>query len=114
MNIEKETKEYPCLIKLHKKIHGKKYKKLGEKVKVEIKNITDKAIFAEIVDSIYQVCSFKEISYKEDAKLKNFKKDQILDVKIIDVKDDKIRFLKRALEKDPLDWLKIITKKSEI
>ena len=31
-------------------------------------------------------------------------------VKILEVKDDKIRFSKRALEKDPLIGLKIIEK----
>ena len=32
-------------------------------------------------------------------------------VKIIELKDDKIRFSKRALEKDPLDWFKDNKKK---
>ena len=40
-----------------------------------------------------------------------FKKNDILKVKIIDIKDDKIRFSKRALEKDPLDWFKDNNKK---
>ena len=35
----------------------------------------------------------------------------ILTVKILEIKDDKIRFSKRALEKDPLDWFKDNNKK---
>ena len=114
VNIEKETKRISMSYKATQENPWEEIiKKLGEKVKVKIKNITDKAIFAEIVDSnLPGMLHYKEISYKEDVQnLKNFKKDQILDVKIIDVKDDKIRFSKRALEKDPLDWFKDNNKK---
>ena len=38
-------------------------------------------------------------------------KGDTLNVKILEVKDDKIRFSKRALEKDPLDWFKDNKKK---
>ena len=55
---------------------------------------------------------YKEISYQENIDdLKKFKKNDILDVKIIEIKDDKIRFSKRALEKDPLEWFKDNNKK---
>ena len=48
---------------------------------------------------------YKEISYQENIDdLKKFKKDEIINVKIIDIKDEKIKFSKRALEKDPLSW----------
>ena len=43
--------------------------------------------------------------------LKKFKKNDKIDVKIIEIKDDKIRFSKRALDKDPLDWFKDNKKK---
>ena len=43
--------------------------------------------------------------------LKRFKKDEIIDVKILEIKDDKIRFSRRALEKDPLSWFKDNNKK---
>ena len=43
--------------------------------------------------------------------LNKFKKNEVLNVKILDIKDDKIRFSKRALEKDPLDWFKDNKKK---
>ena len=114
VSIEKETKRISLSYKATQKNPWEEiHKKLGEKVKVKIKNITDKAIFAEILDSTLPgMLHFKEISYKEDAEnLKNFKKDQILEVKIIDVKDDKIRFSKRALEKDPLNWFEDNNKK---
>ena len=55
---------------------------------------------------------YKEISYQENIEdLKKFKKNDIINVKIIEVKDDKIRFSKRALEKDPLEWFKDNKKK---
>ena len=55
---------------------------------------------------------YKEISYQENIEdLKKFKKNEILNVKILEVKDDKIRFSKRALEKDPLSWFKDNSKK---
>ena len=55
---------------------------------------------------------YKEISYKENIdELKKYKKNDILSVKILEIKDDKIRFSKRALEKDPMDWFKTNNKK---
>ena len=37
--------------------------------------------------------------------------NDILNVKIIEIKDDKIKFSKRALDKDPFDWFKDNNKK---
>ena len=55
---------------------------------------------------------YKEISYQEKIDdLKKFKKNDKIKVKILEVKDDKIRFSKRALDKDPLDWFKDNNKK---
>ena len=55
---------------------------------------------------------YKEISYQENIDdLKKFKKNDVISVKILEVKDDKIRFSKRALEKDPLNWFKENKKK---
>ena len=55
---------------------------------------------------------YKEISYEENLEdLKKFKKNDVLTVKILEIKDDKIRFSKRALEKDPLDFFKDNNKK---
>ena len=48
---------------------------------------------------------YKEISYQENLDdLKKFKKDDELKVKIIEIKDEKIKLSLRALEKDPMDW----------
>ena len=79
---------------------------IGKEVKIKINNITDKAIFGELTDSALSgMLHYKEISYEENIEdLKKFKKNDVLDVKIIEIKDDKIRFSKRSLEKDPLDW----------
>ena len=86
---------------------------VGKETKIKINNITDKAIFAEIVESkLSGMLHYKEISYQENVEeLKKFKKNEILNVKVLEVKDDKIRFSKRALEKDPLDWFKDNKKK---
>ena len=55
---------------------------------------------------------YKEISYEENNEdLKKFKKNEIIEVKISEIKDDKIKFSKRALDKDPLDWFKDNNKK---
>ena len=35
----------------------------------------------------------------------------MIEVKVIEVKDEKIRFSKRALDKDPMDWFKDNRKK---
>ena len=39
------------------------------------------------------------------------KKNDIINVKILEIKDEKIRFSKRSLDKDPLDWFKDNNKK---
>jgi len=92
---------------------GKIQNQLDKQVKIKINNITDKAIFGELVDSgLSGMLHYKEISYLENVEdLKKFKKNDIIDVKILDIKDEKIRFSKRALDKDPLDWFKDNNKK---
>ena len=87
--------------------------KIGQEVKIKINNITDKAIFGELVESgLSGMLHYKEISYDENIDdLKKFKKDDTLNVQILEIKDDKIRFSKRALDKDPLDFFKDNNKK---
>ena len=86
--------------------------KVGEIMEVKIKNITDKAIFADLDSGLTGMIPYKEISYNEsDEDLKKFKKNQIIKVKIVAIKDDKIRFSIRALEKDPIDWFRENKKK---
>ena len=114
VNIDKETKRISLSYKATFKNPWDEIKnKIGEKVKVKIKNITDKAIFAELAESgLSGMLHYKEISFKEDIDdLKKFNKNDVLEVKILEIKDDKIRFSKRALEKDPLDWFKDNNKK---
>ena len=61
--------------------------------------------FAELDNSLNGMLHFREISYDEgEQNLKKFSKGQKIKVKIVEIKDDKIRFSKRALEKDPLDF----------
>ena len=109
VNIDKETKRISLSYKATLKNPWDKIKyQLVKEVKIKINNITEKAIFGELVDSkLSGMLHYKEISYQENIEdLKRFKKNEILSVKILEIKDDKIRFSKRALEKDPLDWFK--------
>ncbi len=114
VSIEKDTKRISLSYKATLENPWEKIKdKVGEQVKIKINNITDKAIFGELVDyKLSGMLHYKEISYQENIEdLKKFKKNEIIDVKILEIKDDKIRFSKRALEKDPFDWFKNNNKK---
>jgi len=88
--------------------------KIGSIVQSKIKNITEKALFAEIEDTgLVGMVHFKEISFNEkEEDLKKYKKNDLIKAKIIELKDDKIRLSIRALEKDPLDWFKDNKKKA--
>ena len=79
---------------------------LNQEASIKVKNITDKAIFGEIKETgLTGMLHYKEISYQENLDdLKKFKKDDELKVKIIEIKDEKIKLSLRALEKDPMDW----------
>ena len=114
INIDKQTKRISLSYKATLKNPWDKIKeKIGEKISVKITNISDKAIFAQIDQTnLTGMLHYKEISFNEDIEdLKKFKKDDILEVAIKEIKDDKIRFSKRALEKDPLEWFKDNNKK---
>ena len=114
VNIDKEAKRISLSYKATTENPWDKLKdKVGEETKIKITNITDKAIFGELVDlKLSGMLHYKEISYQENIEdLKKFKKNDVLNVKIIEIKDEKIRFSKRALEKDPLDWFKENKKK---
>ncbi len=109
VSIDKETKRISLSYKGTFENPWEKLKdQIGNEVKVKVNNITDKAIFAELTDTkLPGMLHYKEISYNENVEdLKKFKKNDTLTVKILEVKDDKIRFSKRALEKDPFDWFK--------
>tara|TARA_B100000902_G_scaffold210640_1_gene200322 strand:+ start:1656 stop:3374 length:1719 start_codon:yes stop_codon:yes gene_type:complete len=114
VNIDKETKRVSLSYKATLENPWNKIKEMmNQKVVLKIKNVTDKAIFGEIKDvGLTGMLHYKEISYQENIEeLKKFKKDDEINVKIIEVKDDKIKFSVRALEKDPLDWFKENKKK---
>ncbi|MDA9092145.1 S1 RNA-binding domain-containing protein [Pelagibacteraceae bacterium] len=86
--------------------------KLDSVVEVTVNNITDKAIFADLDNGLTGMLHYRELSYQEENQdLKKFKKGQKINVKIIELKDDKLRFSIRALEKDPFDWFKENKKK---
>ena len=88
-------------------------KQVGSEQRIKITNITDKAIFGELIESkLSGMLHYKEISYQENIEdLKKFKKNDTLKIKILEIKDDKLRFSKRALERDPFDWFKANSKK---
>ncbi len=107
VNIDKETKRISLSYKSTQENPWDKIKdQLGKKVKIKISNITDKAIFGEMLDTkLSGMLHYKEISYQENIDdLNKFKKNEIIEVKILEIKDDKIRFSKRAMDKDPLNW----------
>ena len=114
VNIDKESKRISLSYKATLDNPWNKIKEsLGKEVKIKINNITDKAIFGELTESgLTGMLHYKELSYEENIEdLKKFKKNEIMNVKIIEIKDDKIRFSKRALGKDPLNWFKDNKKK---
>ena len=114
VNIEKESKRISLSYKATLENPWDKIKsKIGSEVEIKINNITDKAIFGELTDSgLAGMLHYKEISYQENIdELKKYKKNDKLTVKVLEIKDDKIRFSKRAIEKDPLDWFKDNNKK---
>ena len=107
VNIDKDTKRISLSYKATTNNPWDKIKEqIGKEVKIKINNITDKAIFGDLVETkLSGMLHYKEISYQENIEdLKKFKKNEIISVKIIEVKDEKIRFSKRAMEKDPLNW----------
>ena len=114
VSIDKETKRISLSYKAILDNPWDKLKdKVGQEVKIKINNITDKAIFADLTEGkLSGMLHYKEISYDENIDdLKKFKKNDIINVKILEIKDEKIRFSKRALEEDPLNWFKENNKK---
>ena len=114
VNIDKGSKRISLSYKATLKNPWNSIKSIvGKEAKIKINNITDKAIFGELVDyRLSGMLHYKEISYDENIEdLKKFKKGDILNVKLLEIKDDKIRFSKRALDKDPLDFFKDNNKK---
>ena len=114
VNIDKETKRISLSHKATLPNPWDKIKEsIGKEVKIKVMNITEKAIFGELQDTgLTGMLHYKEISYQENIEdLKKFKKGDTVNVKVLEIKDDKIKFSKRALEKDPMDWFKDNNKK---
>ena len=113
-NIDKETKRISLSYKATLPNPWDQIRdKVGQEVKIRIVNITDKAIFGEITKlKLSGMLHYKELSFQEDIEeLKKYKKNDLLSVKILEIKDEKIKFSKRALGKDPLEWFKENNKK---
>ena len=109
VNIDKDSKRISLSYKATLENPWDKIKdQIGKEVKIKINNITDKAIFGELTESnLMGMLHYKELNYSENIEeLKKYKKNDIIGVKIIEIKDDKIRFSRRALDKDPMDWFK--------
>ncbi len=107
VNIDKETKRVSLSYKATLENPWENVRdKIGKEIKIKINNITEKAIFGELVEhGLNCMCHYKELSWQEDVnELKKYKKGEILSVKIIEIKDEKIRVSKRALDKDPWSW----------
>ena len=114
VNIDKASKRISLSYKATLENPWDKIKDLVNKeTEIKINNITDKAIFGEQIETqLSGMLHYKELSYQENTEdLKKYKKGDKLKVKILEINDDKIRFSKRALEKDPLDWFKDNNKK---
>ena len=92
----KETQENPWI---------KAKDLVGQKTKIKIKNISDKAIFGELDSGLVGMLHFKDLSYDDNNQdLKKYKKNDVIEVKITEVKDEKIKFSKKALDRDPMQW----------
>ncbi len=114
VSIDKETKRISLSYKAILDNPWNKVKdQINQEVKIKITNITDKAIFAELLETkLSGMLHYKELSYQENVEdLKKFKKNDIINVMIVEITDEKIRFSKRALDKDPLEWFKDNNKK---
>ena len=86
--------------------------KVGSIVDVKINNITEKAIFADLDNGLTGMLHYREISFDEaEQNLKKFSKGQKIKVKIIEIKDDKIRFSIRRWKKILLIGSRTIRKK---
>ncbi len=85
---------------------------IGQVLEVKIKSVSDKAIYAELENGLVGMIHYKEISYKENIEdIKKYKKNQIIKVKLIEIKNEKIKLSIRSLEKDPMNWFKENNKK---
>ena len=87
--------------------------KLNTTIKFKVNNVTDKALFGDLVDfGVTSMVHWKELSFAENVEeLKKYSKGQTIDVKLISIDSEKAKISKRALEKDPWDFFKENNKK---
>ena len=87
--------------------------KLNTIIKFKVNNVTDKALFGDLVDfGITSMVHWKELSFSENIEeLKKYSKGQTIDVKLVSIDNEKAKISKRALEKDPWDFFKENNKK---
>ena len=87
-------------------------KQIGSIIDVKIKNVTEKGIFATLENGLTGMVFYRDVSYNDQEQdLSKFKKNESIKVKVIDVKDEKIKLSIKALDKDPMDYLKDNNKK---
>ena len=87
-------------------------KQIGAIIDVKIKNVTEKGIFATLENGLTGMVFYRDVSYNDQEQdLSKFKKNESIKVKVIDVKDEKIKLSIKALDKDPMDYLKDNNKK---
>ena len=91
---------------------------LGSKISGKVKNVTEFGLFVSIKDcDLDGLVHYKDLSYAEtDEDLKNFNKNQDLELKIleIDPQKEKIRLGLKQLLPDPLEYFKGKNKKDVI
>lgn len=87
--------------------------KLNTSIKFKVNNVTDKALFGDLVDfGVTSMVHWKELSFSENVEeLKKYSKGQTIDVKLISIDSEKAKVSKRALDKDPWDFFKENNKK---
>ena len=79
--------------------------KLGQSIDAVVKNVTDKAIFAEISSGLTAMIHYREINYQHNSEdLKKYKKGDKIKAKIIEVKDEKLKLSIKRLQKDPFEY----------
>ena len=82
--------------------------KVGDEIEGIIKNITDYGLFASIRDTeLSGMIHYKDLSWSEkESELKNYKKNQLIKFKIIEINQEKerIRLGIKQLAKDPFEF----------
>ena len=80
-------------------------KKLDQPIDAVVKNVTDKAIFAEISSGLTGMIHYREINYNSNSDdLKKYKKGDKIKAKVIEIKDEKLKLSIKRMEKDPFEF----------